>query len=193
MSWDERPSWFVWRAELSSGGPRFVLRFLRRRPQRIPRTEDRSELELIAGVVHVVLERVCVRRHHCLRLPKPIADSMQAIDPALRCPTFFLGDRPVAFPRLSVGARRVHAARYASTGAGGRSPAPAGNAPTPPRAWGLAIGARRGRAWRAKSPSADPCIATQLRAEGPGSSNAEGVPTSALLLLLINNVDDSCP
>jgi len=58
MSWDERPSWFLWRAELSSGGLRFGLRFLRRRPQRIPRSEGRSEAELIAGVVHIVLERV---------------------------------------------------------------------------------------------------------------------------------------
>ena len=57
MSWDERPSWFMWRAELSSGGLRSVLRFLRRRPQRIPRTERRSEVELIAGVIQVVLER----------------------------------------------------------------------------------------------------------------------------------------
>jgi hypothetical protein len=60
MSWDERPSWFMCRAELSSGGPRFVLRYLRRRPQRIPRTEGRSELELITGVSRVVLERVWV-------------------------------------------------------------------------------------------------------------------------------------
>ena len=64
MSWDERPSWFLWRAELSSGGLRSVLRFLRRRPQRIPRSEGRSELELIAGVIQVVLERVRVGRHH---------------------------------------------------------------------------------------------------------------------------------
>jgi hypothetical protein len=60
---------------------------------------------------------------------------------------------------------------------GGPSPAPASNAPTSGRALGLAIDAYRGLAWRAKSPSADPCLATQLRAEGPGS-NAEGVPTS---------------
>jgi hypothetical protein len=58
MSWNERPSWSASWAELSSGGLRFVLRFLRRRPQRIPRTEGQSELELIAGVIHVVLERV---------------------------------------------------------------------------------------------------------------------------------------
>jgi hypothetical protein len=111
MSWDERPSWWVRQAELSSGGPRFVLRFLRRRPQRIPRTEGRSELELIAGGVRVPLERVCVRRHHWLRLPKPMADSMHAIEPAVRCPTLFLGDRPVASSRSSVGARRAHAVR----------------------------------------------------------------------------------
>jgi hypothetical protein len=49
--------------------------------------------------------------------------------------------------------------------------------PTSGRA-SLGIDAHRGRAWGAKSPSADPCLATQLRAEGPGSSNAEGVPTS---------------
>jgi hypothetical protein len=59
---------------------------------------------------------------------------------------------------------------------GGLSPAPSGNAPTSGRA-GLAIDAHRGRAWRANSPSDDPCLATQLRAEGPGSI-AEGVPTS---------------
>jgi len=64
MSWNERPSWFMCRAELSSGGLRFVLRFLRRRPQRIPRSEGRSELELTAGVIQVVLERVRVGRHH---------------------------------------------------------------------------------------------------------------------------------
>ena len=58
MSWDERPSWFVWRAELSSGGLRFVLRFLRRRSQRIPSSEVWSEVEFIAGVIRVVLERV---------------------------------------------------------------------------------------------------------------------------------------
>jgi hypothetical protein len=44
-------------SELSSGGLRSVLRFLRRRPQRIPRSEGRSELELIADVIRVVLER----------------------------------------------------------------------------------------------------------------------------------------
>ena len=64
MSWDERPSWSLWRAELSSGGLRFVLRFLRRRSQRIPRTEGRSELELIRGFSCLVLERGCVRRYH---------------------------------------------------------------------------------------------------------------------------------
>ena len=64
MSWDERPSWSAWRAELSSGGLRFVLRFLRRRSQRIPRTEGRSELELIRGFSCLVLERGCVRRYH---------------------------------------------------------------------------------------------------------------------------------
>ncbi len=64
MSWNERPSWSAWWAELSSGGLRFVLRFLRRRTQRIPRSEGRSELELIAGVIQVVLERVRVGRHH---------------------------------------------------------------------------------------------------------------------------------
>jgi hypothetical protein len=58
MSWDERLSWSAWRAELSSGGLRFVLRFLRRRPQRIPRGEGRNEVEFIGGVIHVVLERV---------------------------------------------------------------------------------------------------------------------------------------
>src|SRR5487761_418227 len=64
MSWDERPSWFKCRAELSSGGLRSVLRFLRRRPQRIPRSEVRSELEFIGGAVRVVVERVRVGRHH---------------------------------------------------------------------------------------------------------------------------------
>ena len=64
MSWDERPSWSAWWAELSSGGLRFVLRFLRRRPQRIPRSEVRSELELVVGVSCFVPERACVRRHH---------------------------------------------------------------------------------------------------------------------------------
>ena len=54
---------------------------------------------------------------------------------------------------------------------------PFGNAPTSGRAR-LAMDAHRGGAWRAKSPSADPCLATRLRAEGPGSSNAEGVPTN---------------
>ena len=37
--------------------------------------------------------------------------STQAIEPAWSCPTFFLGDRPVAFPSSSVGARRAHAVR----------------------------------------------------------------------------------
>ena len=77
-----------------------------------------------------------------------------------------------------------------SRGTGHRS-VPSGNAPTSGRAR-LAVDVHRGRAWRAKSPSADPCLATQLRAEGPGSSNAEGVPTS-FVVLLIHNVDDSCP
>jgi hypothetical protein len=36
---------------------------------------------------------------------------MQSIEPALRSPTLFLGERPVAFPRSSVGARRAHAVR----------------------------------------------------------------------------------
>ncbi|MHB8614368.1 MAG: hypothetical protein ACYDAL_18410 [Candidatus Dormibacteraceae bacterium] len=57
MSWNERPSWFMCRAELSSGGLRFGLRFLRRRPQRIPRGEGRREVELIAGVIRAILER----------------------------------------------------------------------------------------------------------------------------------------
>src|SRR5487761_765834 len=57
MSWDERPSWSLWRAEMRSGGLRFVLRFLRRRSQRIPRSEVRSEVDFIAGVIRVVLER----------------------------------------------------------------------------------------------------------------------------------------
>jgi len=57
MSWNERPSWSAWWAELSLGGLRFVLRFLRRRPQRIPRSEGRSEVEFIGGV-GVVLELV---------------------------------------------------------------------------------------------------------------------------------------
>ena len=61
---------------------------------------------------------------------------------------------------------------------GGQSPTPSGDAP-PSGSSRLAIDALRGRAWGAKSPSADPCLATQLRAEGPGSSNAEGVPTSS--------------
>jgi hypothetical protein len=55
MSWNERPSWCAWWSELSSGSLRSVLRFLRRRPQRIPRSEGRSELELIGGVIRVVL------------------------------------------------------------------------------------------------------------------------------------------
>jgi hypothetical protein len=46
------------RAELSSGGLSSVLRFLRRKSLRIPRSEGRGELELIAGVIRVVLERV---------------------------------------------------------------------------------------------------------------------------------------
>ena len=44
---------------------------------------------------------------------------MHAIEPAGRCPTLVLGDRPVAFPRSSVGARRAHAVR---TLLGGRRP-----------------------------------------------------------------------
>ena len=40
-----------------------------------------------------------------------MADSMHAIDPAVRSPTFFLGDRPAAFPRSSLGARHAHAVR----------------------------------------------------------------------------------
>jgi hypothetical protein len=64
MSWNERLSRFRWWAELSSEGLRFVLRFLRRGPQRIPRSEGRSEPELIAGGIQVVLERVRVGRHY---------------------------------------------------------------------------------------------------------------------------------
>ena len=40
-----------------------------------------------------------------------MADSIHAIEPAVRCSTLFLGDRPVAFPRSSVGALRAHAVR----------------------------------------------------------------------------------
>jgi hypothetical protein len=76
---------------------------------------------------------------------------------------------------------------------GGLSPTPDANASTCDRGLGLAIGLSRIRVWRTRSPSADPCIATRLRTEGPGSSNAEGVLTSVLVLLLIHNVDDSCP
>jgi len=36
---------------------------------------------------------------------------MQPIEPAVGCPTHFLGDRPVAFLRSSVGERRAHAVR----------------------------------------------------------------------------------
>ena len=94
---------------------------------------------------------------------------------------------PNAFPGRSyggvstLGSRRTPCARC-SVGVdrgGGQSPAPSGNAPTSGRAR-LAIDAHRCRAWGAKSPSADPCLATQLGAEGPGSSNAEGVPTSSI-------------
>ena len=37
--------------------------------------------------------------------------SVQPIEPAVSFPTSCLGDRPVAFPSSSVGARRAHAVR----------------------------------------------------------------------------------
>src|SRR5487761_1500788 len=110
MSWNERPSWFMCRPELRSGGLRFVLRFLRRRPQRIPRTEGRSELELIAGAVNVVLERVCVRRHHRDLLGPP-AQSRRAVERAVRRPRFFPSDRGRACASSPAGARRALAVR----------------------------------------------------------------------------------
>jgi len=181
MSWNERPSWFVWRAELSSGGLRFVLRFLRRRPQRIPRSEGRSELELIAGVIRIVLRAG-------LRATASLTSAPEARGP-IHASHRAGCELPNALPGRSSGGRfharqRAHAVRTpcarCSVGVdrgGGQSLTPGAYAPIPDRGLGPAIGPHRGRVWRAKSPSADPCLATQLRAEGPGSSNAEGVPT----------------
>ena len=181
MSWDERPSWSTWWAELSSGRPALrpslpeaqaAANPQKRRPersrvhQRLHPRRRRAGLGATASLTSA--PEAPGRFHASHRARRAVAErSSWAIV------------RWRFYARQSAHAVRTLCARCsASTDCGGgQSPAPSGNAPTSGRAR-LAIDAHRGRAWRAKSPSADPCLATQLRAEGPGSSNAEGVPTS---------------